>query len=86
MVDVVSPLLHEYVYGAVPPVGIAVAVPLVPPKQLTSVPEPETDKAVGWSTVAVAVAVQSFASVTVTLYAAAVSPLIADVVSPLLHK
>ena len=69
-----------------PPVGVAVAEPLVPPKQPTSVPEPATDKAAGWSTVAVAVAVQSFASVTVTLYTAAGSPVMVDVVAPLLHK
>ena len=31
-------VFHEYVYAGVPPAGVTVAVPVVPPKQFTFVP------------------------------------------------
>ena len=31
-------VFHEYVYGVTPPLGVAVAVPLLPPLQLTPKP------------------------------------------------
>ena len=34
---VVAPLLHKYVYGAVPPLAVTVAVPSVPPIVVTGV-------------------------------------------------
>lgn len=59
---------HEYVYGPVPPEGAAVAVPLLLPKHkmlaevvMDAVMPPE------FATVVVAVVVQPFASVTVTV-------------------
>ncbi len=44
---VVLPFDHKYVYGGVPPLGLAVAVPLLPPLQLISVVESVIVKAVG---------------------------------------
>ena len=43
---VVLPFDHKYVYGGVPPLGLAVAVPLLPPLQLISVVESVIVKAV----------------------------------------
>ena len=37
MLAVVAPLLQEYVYGAVPPVVVALAVPSAAPKHVASV-------------------------------------------------
>ena len=39
MAEVRSPLFHTYEYGDVPPEGIIVADPLLPPLQLTLVEE-----------------------------------------------
>ena len=64
-----------------PPEGIAVAVPLLPPKQLTSVCDEVTLTAsAGPYIVAVAVDVHELASVTVTVYVPAVSPVAVIVV------
>ena len=46
IVAVVPPLDHKYVYGGVPPEGVAVAVPLLPPKHETGVELTWTVKAV----------------------------------------
>jgi hypothetical protein len=43
MVGVVPPPLHEYDNVPVPPVAVAVAVPSLPPKQLTGVAEAVTE-------------------------------------------
>ena len=63
----VWPLLHKYVYGAEPPDALAVAVPLFPPKQLTSVLEVFATSTGGWVMVVELVLVQLFRSVTVTV-------------------
>ena len=56
-----------------PPAGTAVAVPVASPKQFASVAMAvAVNAAAGWVTVAVAVVVQRFASVTVTVYVPAV--------------
>ena len=58
-----------------PPAGIAVAVPVVPPKHATLTWVVVTvSAAAGWVIVTLAVAVQRFASVTVTVYGPAVRP------------
>ena len=73
--------------GPVPPVALTVILPLLPPLQPTLVCEVIfAVKAVGWVTVALEVAVQLCASVTVTLYVFAPRPLTFDAVAPLLHK
>ena len=49
IVDVVAPVDHRYVYGDVPPLAVAVAVPLLPPCMVTSVFVKETlTGAEGW--------------------------------------
>jgi hypothetical protein len=59
---------HEYVYPPAPPDALTVALPFEPPKQETLVwDDAVTDKAVGCVTVKLLVAVQLFASVTVTV-------------------
>ena len=70
-----------------PPLAVTLAVPSLPPKQLTGVEvhEAETDDE-GSVTIASQVAVHPFASVTVTVYVPAVNPLIEEVVAALLHK
>lgn len=65
--DMVEPLLHKYVIGVVPPLTVTVAVPSLPPLQLTSVVLPiDAAGAPASVTLAVAVAVHPLASVTVT--------------------
>jgi hypothetical protein len=60
-------VFHEYVYGEVPPEGIAVALPVVLPKQRTLTWVVVTDRpAAGCKMVTEAVFVQELASVTVT--------------------
>jgi len=66
MEDVVWPLLQEYVYEGVPPLACAVAVPLVPSLH-EGVVVTFTLIAREALTLATAVAVQPFASVTVTV-------------------
>ena len=69
-----------------PPLADTVAVPLLPPKQLTGVAEQIAVNSDGVPTVDEQVAVHPFASVTVTVYVPAVNPLIEEVVAALLHK
>ena len=79
-VAVVCPSLQEYVYAPVPPEGVAVAVPSLPPLQLMlNPPEMEvdmdvaTDSATGGSVrVTSTVAVQLLASRTTTVYTPAI--------------
>src|SRR5262245_34861000 len=82
--SVVAPLLHAYVNGDVPPVTVKFTDPLLLPQvELVA-----TALAVGPAalfTVALAVALHEFISVTVTEYVPAVNPLISSVVAPLLH-
>jgi hypothetical protein len=75
-VAVFWPLFHRYVIAPVPPVPAAVADPFAPPKQDTLVLVLiVTDTAVaGCVITAVAVLVQLFASVTVTVYVPAARP------------
>jgi hypothetical protein len=55
------------VYPELPPVALAVAVPLVPLKQLTGVDVAAAVSKTGWLTVVFAVAVHPLLSVTVTV-------------------
>ena len=87
MLAVVPPLLQLYVYGAVPPVEVAVAVPLAAPKHEASVFVQVADTgAGGHATVVLQVVVQPLASVTLTLYGPIAKLLRLAVVAPLLHK
>src|SRR5207247_1704738 len=63
-------VFHENVLLPVPPLALAVALPLVPPKQstLTCALMLEIDAVSGCVMVALAVAVQPLASLTVTMY------------------
>ena len=72
----VWPLFHKYVIVPVPPVPVAVAEPFEPPKQLTftEVGIVTATALTGWVIVTVAVSVQPFESVTVTLWLPAESP------------
>lgn len=63
-----------YVYGAVPPDVVIVAVPFVPPEQLTVVALVAAVNAVGCVIVAAAVPEQPRESVTVTVYVPACNP------------
>ena len=68
MLAVVAALLHAKVYGEVPPDPLAVADPLLPPLQLMFVFTAElATTTVGSVIVVLAVVVQLFASVTVTV-------------------
>ena len=78
-------VIHPKLYGAVPPEPLAVAVPLLPPLQLTLVFTVLTVNTVGSVIVVVAINVQLFASVTVAVYVPAASPLAVAVVAALLH-
>jgi hypothetical protein len=74
-------VFHEYVYGAVPPDGVAVAEPLLPPKQLTfelAVIDPVMPPVL--PTIATTVLVQPFASVIVHVYDPAGRPVAVAVV------
>jgi hypothetical protein len=69
------------------PAAVAVAVPVLPPLQVTLVPATVADKVQpGCPTVLAHVAVQLFASVTVTVYVPAINPVIVAVVAALLHR
>jgi len=86
MLAVVAELLQAKVYGAVPPVPLAVADPLFPPLQLMFVFTTElATTAVGSVIVVLDVVVQLFASVTVKVYVPDTSPLAVAVVAALLH-
>ena len=67
MVAVVPPLLQRYVYGEVPPEGVAVAVPL-PCPQSSSVAETETVGAPVEVRVTDKVSIHPLASVAVKIY------------------
>ena len=60
------------VWGATPPVTVTEIEPLLPPKQLTFVAEIRCWISSGCVTVTLAVAVQLFASLTVTVYVPAI--------------
>ena len=81
---VCPPGAHANVYGDVPPTGVAVALPVLPPLHFTFTIEPVlTDKATaGCVITADAVAVQAFASVTVTVYVPALRPVAVALVCP----
>mgnify|MGYP006961380426 CR=1 FL=1 len=68
-----------------PPDAVTVAVPLLPPLQLTLVCDVVAVIAVGWVIVTLRTTVQLLASRTVTVYVPAVNPLIEAVVWPELH-
>lgn len=74
---------HEYEYGAVPPEAVTVAEPLLPPKQrmfaelVIVAPGPPV-----FATFAVAVVVHPLASVIVTVYDPAISPVAVAAVPP----
>jgi hypothetical protein len=74
----------EYVYGDVPPEPLTVTLPVELPKQRTFVCNPTlaVSAAVGCVIVTNLVAVQPFASVTVTLYVPATRPVRSCVVAP----
>ncbi len=73
--DVVPPEgLHEYVYGSVPPVAVAVAVPLEPPKQRTGVDVVPAVAPPVLIMVVDTVLVQPWASVTSRVYVPGASP------------
>jgi hypothetical protein len=70
LVDCTGVVLHEYVYGGVPPVGVVtVTLPLLPPKHPTFVTVDALTLVMtgGWVTVAEEVAVQPLESVTVMI-------------------
>ena len=70
-----------------PPVADAVAPPSDNPLHVTLLSTTaEADNTAGSVTVLLAVAVQPFASVTVTVYVPALTPVIDAVVAALLHK
>ena len=86
MEAVVAAVDHTKVFEPVPPEADAVAAPFVCPLHPMFVPVIEAVTAVGSETVAVDVSVQPLASVTVTVYESAVSPVIIDDVDPVLHE
>mgnify|MGYP001571923378 CR=1 FL=1 len=84
MLAVVVELLHAKVYGAVPPVPLAVADPLFPPLQLMFVFTTELATTTAGSVmVTLDVVVQELASDTVTVYVPAATPVILAVVAAL---
>ena len=85
MVGVVPPPLHEYDNVPVPPVALAVAVPSLPPKQLTAVAEAVTEGPAELITVSALDALHPSEFVMVTVYIPAATFVIEPVVSPLLQ-
>ena len=74
-------------YGGVPPLAEISAEPSLPPKQVTLLTRVQVAiNCVGWVTTDSQVDVHPFASVTVTVYVPAVSPLMLDEVAVLLHR
>ncbi len=69
-----------YVYGIVPPAGVAVAVPFVPPKQLTGVTVVAALSIAGCVITAVEVAGQLPAADTERLYVPGANPVMIAVV------
>jgi hypothetical protein len=82
----VNPLLHKYVYGDVPPLTAKLIDPLQLPKQDALTFVDVNANAFGCVTNTVLTIEQLFASVIVTRYVPAHSPLMSCVVAPLLHK
>ena len=66
--------------------AVTLAVPFDPPKQATGVALQLAANCVGWVTTDSQVDVHPFASVTVTVYVPAVSPLMLDEVAAVLHR
>jgi hypothetical protein len=79
------PLLQRNVKGGRPPTAVAVAEPLLPP-QLAEVTLVVKVTEGGLATVHVALLVQPFASVIVTLYVPDGIPTIAAVVAPVFQR
>ena len=77
---VAPPGFHKYVYAPVPPLTLALAVPLHPPEQLAFVEVTETEIAVGCVMATVFEEAHPFASVTVAWKFPGQSPVIAAVV------
>ena len=80
---VVSKFDHRYVYGRVPPFTVNIAEPLLAPAHVTLVAVTPDVITVGLFSVTLRLAVQPLASITVTVYVPADSPLIDDVVCTL---
>jgi hypothetical protein len=85
-VAVVCALLQRYVYGDVPPPGAAVAVPLVLPLHNIFTCVTVAERTAGCVNVTVLTNVHPLASVIVTVYVLALSPVAVVVVCALLHK
>ena len=64
-VEVICPTFHKYVYGLVPPAGVAVAVPSPPPLHVTSVLLIELLSTAGCTMVTPPVSIALHASVTI---------------------
>ena len=88
VIPVPPPFDHEYVYGPVPPVTLALALPSLPPLQLTPLSaDILTPSDVGCVMLTVAFATQLLASVAVIVYVPAVNPLAVMLVPlPPLHE
>ncbi len=71
-----APLLQLNMYGVVPPVTAMLTAPFAAVLQVTCVAEPVTPSAAGCATVALNVALHKLASITVTEYTPAGTPLI----------
>ena len=76
-------LFHEYIQGGPSPVGVTVAVPLHTPKQTILFPAAEREGPVELLNGIVSVTVHPLASLTVTVYKPAQSPVTEAVVCPL---
>jgi hypothetical protein len=86
MDEVVAPLLQRYVYGDVPPLGDAVAVPSDPPLHEAFVADAETERAGGAVRVNVLDVMQPKTSVTVTVYVPPHRLPTCAVVAPVFHE
>ena len=87
-VILVCPLgFHKYVYGAVPPLAAAVAVPVLPPLHATPVLVAVTLTGAGWVIVKLIDAIHPLESRTVTVYVPAESvETLAVVYPPGVHR
>jgi hypothetical protein len=86
MVAVAAELLQVYITGAVPPVKVALAPPVAVPLQLTLLSTTVAAiNTAGSVTITLEESVHPFASVTVTLYVPATTPVILAEVALLLH-
>ena len=84
--EVVALLLHKYEYGEVPHTAVAVAVPLLPPGQVTFVFEMEAVIDPVLVMVTEAVVVHKLASVTVAVNVPVLNPARSCVVGPDDHE